>query len=50
MHYVVYVVLGVHSLSWLGKIKRNNLTSFSQVILEWRTRKRDMRADRRNHH
>jgi len=43
MQYLVYAVLGVNSWSLHGEIERDNLTSYSSVIVELRTRKRDER-------
>jgi len=45
VQYLVYAVLSVHSWSWHAEIVREYLTSGSQVIVQWRTRKREMRWD-----
>jgi hypothetical protein len=48
--YTVYTVLGVHSRSWHGKTEIDDLTSSSLVMVEMRTRKREMRGEWANHH
>jgi len=50
MLYSVYALLGVTSQSWHWEIERDDLTSCSQVMVEWRTRKREMRGYGGNHH
>jgi len=50
MQYSVYAVLGDDSWSWHGKTESNNLTSCFQVIVELRTRQREMRGYVGNHH
>jgi len=50
MQYAVYAVLGVNSWSWHGEIDTDDLTSCSQVMVELRTRKREMRRYGGNHH
>jgi len=46
----VYAVLGVNSWSLHREIERDDLTSSSWVMVELRTRKREMRGDGGNHH
>jgi len=46
----VYAVLGVNSLSWHGERERDDLTSCSKVMVELRTRMREMRGYGGNHH
>jgi len=48
--YLVYAVLSVNSWSWHGEIERDDLTSCSLVMVELRTRKREMGGNRGNHH
>jgi len=50
MQYLVYAVLGVNSSSGHEDIERDDLTSCSQVMVELRTRKREMRGAGGNHH
>jgi len=50
MLYLVRSELGVNCGSWHGEIERYDLTSCSRVMVELRTRKRDMRGHRRNVH
>jgi hypothetical protein len=50
MLYSVYAVLGVNSSSWQGEIDQDDLTSYSYLMVELRTRKREIRGDGRNHH
>jgi len=50
MQYSVYAVLGVNSWSWHQEIDSDDLTSCSQVMVELKTRKREMRGDGANHH
>jgi len=50
MQYSVYAVLGDDSWSWHGEIERDDLTSCSEVMVELRARKREMRGDVGNHH
>jgi len=47
MLYLVYAVLGVNSRSWRGEIESDDLTSYFQVMVELRTRKRENRGSRR---
>jgi len=42
MQYSVYAVRGVNSWSWHGDIESDDSTSFSQVMVALRTRKREM--------
>jgi len=48
--YSVSAVLGVNSSSWHGGIERDDLTSCSCVMVELRTRMREMRGYGGNHH
>jgi len=50
MQYSVYAVVSVNSWSWHEEIARDDLTLCSEVMVELRTRKREMRADGGNHH
>jgi len=50
MQYLVYAVLRVNSRSSHGEIERDDITSCSQVMVELRIRKREMRGDGGNHH
>jgi len=47
--YSVYAVLCVDSWSWHGEIEMEDLTSCAEVIVELRTRQREMRAHGGNH-
>jgi len=46
----VYTVLSVNSRSWHGEIESDDLTSCFQVMVELRTRKRELRGHGGNHH
>jgi len=50
MLYWVNAVLGVNSWSCHGEIERYDLASSSEVMVELRTRKRDIRGDGGNHY
>ena len=50
MQYSVYAGLSVNCWSWHGEIESDDLTSCFSVMVELRTRKREMRAYGRNHH
>jgi hypothetical protein len=50
MQYSAYAVLGINRYSWHGKIERDDLTLYSQVMVELGKRKRKMRTDDGNHH
>jgi len=43
-------ILGVTSWSWHGEIERDDLTLCSSVMVDLRTREREMRGDGGNHH
>jgi len=50
MLYSVYAVLGMNTWSWHGEIERVYLTLCALVMVELRTRKRDIGRDYGNHH
>jgi len=50
MQYSVYAVLGVNSWSWHGETESHDLSSCFQVMVELRTRKREIRWYGGNHH
>jgi len=50
MQYSVYAILGANSWSWHGEIERDDFTLCSQVMVELRTRKREMKEDTGTHH
>jgi hypothetical protein len=50
MLYLVYAVLGVNSESWHGEIEMDDLTSCSQLMVELRMSKREMRGEWTNDH
>jgi hypothetical protein len=50
MQYWVYAVLGVNSRSWQGEIESHDLIKCFQVMVEFKTRKREMRGYGGNHH
>jgi len=50
MLYLVYAVLSVNSWLWHGEIDSDYLTSCSEVMVELRTTRREMRWDGANHH
>jgi hypothetical protein len=45
----VYAVLAVNSCLWHGEIERDDLTSCSEVMVVFRTRKREMRGEGTHH-
>jgi len=47
---LVYAVLRVNWWLWHGKIERENVLLYSQLIFELRTREQDMKADLENQH
>jgi hypothetical protein len=47
---LVYAVFGVNSSSLHGEIDRDDLTFCYEVMVELRTRKREMRGYEGNHH
>ena len=50
MRYSACAVLGVNSWSWNGEIESDDSTSCSEVMVDLRTRKREMRGDGGNNH
>jgi hypothetical protein len=48
--YLAYAVLSVNSWSLNARIERDDWSSCSDMMVEWRIRKREMRGDGVNHH